>query len=115
MIYASIDYPASQVTIHRDRGCRYIEKRPGARRRSLRLDVNSFSTEIKRLAQGGYKMGKGPGVDTLWLEIEFGDEAFELATALFVKQLLGRRYEPIGEARVTVCCPPELRGELAPE
>lgn len=115
MIYASIDYPASQVTIHRDPGCRYIEKRPGARRRSVRLDVHTFSTEINRLAQGDYRMGKGPGVDALWLEIEFGDETFELATALFVKRLLGRRYRPIEEARVTVCCPPELRGELKAE
>jgi len=36
-----------------------------------------------------------------------------LATALFVQKLLGRRYKPIREARVTVCCPSELRGELA--
>jgi hypothetical protein len=115
MIYASIDYPASQVTIHRDPGCRYIEKRPGARRRSLRLDVNAFSTEIMRLARGEYKMGTGPGVDTLWLEVEFGDEAFELATVLYVKELLGRRYEAIERARVMVDCPPELRGELMQE
>jgi hypothetical protein len=112
MIYASIDYPASQVTIHRDPGCRYIEKRPGARRRGLRLDVNSFSTEIRRLAQGEYPMGKGPSVDTLWLEVEFGDEDFELATVLYVKRLLGRQYRSIETARVTVDCPPELRGEL---
>ena len=113
MIYASIDYPASQVTIHRDPECRYIEKRPGARRRSLRLDVNTFSSEIRRLAQGAYKMGTGPGVDALWLEVEFGDEPFELATVLYVKEILGRQYPPIEAARITVCCPPELRGELA--
>jgi hypothetical protein len=114
MIYACIDYPTSHVTIHRDPDCRYVEESAWARRRKVRLDANTFSTEIKRLAQGAYRLGSGSGGDTLWLEIQFGDQEFELATALFVKKLLGRRYKPIREARVTVCCPRELRGELSP-
>ena len=73
-----------------------------------------------RQAAGGtpalraYRLGSGPGLDTLWLEIHFGDREFELAAALFVETLLGRRCKPVREARVTVCCPSEVRGELAP-
>jgi hypothetical protein len=58
-------------------------------------------------------LGSGSGDDTLWLQVRFGDREFELATVHFVQKLLGRRYKPIREARVTVCCPHASRGELA--
>jgi hypothetical protein len=104
----------SVVTIHRDPGCVYVEEGDWARRRKVRLDANTFSTEIQRLAQGAYRMGSGSGKDTLWLEIHFGDEAFEEATALHVRKVLGQRYKPIRESRVTVCCPYQERRELEP-
>ena len=99
MIYACIGYPTSHVTIHRDPGCVYVEDRTWARRRKVRLGANTFSTEIKRLAQGdaGRRPGSGSDGDTLWLQIHFGDQAFEVVTDLYVKKLLGRRYKPIRE------------------
>ena len=114
MIYACIDYPTSHVTIHRDPDCVYVGEDTWAQRRKVRLDANTFSTEIKRLAQGDYRLGSGSGNGTLWLQAHFGDQQFEIATIRFVQKLLGQRYKPIREARVTVCCPPEFSGELAP-
>ena len=114
MTYERIDYPLSHVTIHRDPDCPHLEERAWARRRKVRLDLATFSAEVRALAQGDYRFASKSGRNSLWLQIDFRDQEFELAVALFVQRLLGRRYKPIREARVTVCCPAELRGDLTP-
>jgi hypothetical protein len=113
MIYARIDYPTSHITIHRDPGCRHVAVGTSVHRRKIRLDANTFSTEVKKVSNGDYWLGSGGGLDILWLQVAFGDQEFELAVVRFVQRILARRYKPIREAKGEVCGD-ELRRNATP-
>jgi hypothetical protein len=66
--------------------------------RVIRINAENFSTEIQPFILQQIKFSSTAGVNDLWVEIDFGDEQFELEIGKFIQRLLGQRYMPLANA-----------------
>ena len=110
MLYANFDYPTSHITIHRDPNCVYLEEPRWAKRRVRRINIANITAELAGFRDRAHRFDSGGGLDSMWLQVDFGDPTFEMAVVRYVQQFLGRRYTPFRKARITVCCPASARG-----
>jgi hypothetical protein len=106
MIKVYFNYPNSRITVHGDPRCTHIQSHEKPGQRSITIDLESFSTEIRKFETGsdGYRFASHRGENDMWVTINFGDPAFEAAVSQFLHKLLGKRYKRFRAARMNRCC-----------
>ena len=104
MLRAYINYPNAQVTIHGDITCSFVRQRNKAAQRTVRLNVRTLSSELGKFSDKAYRFASEAALNDMWIEVDFGDEAFERAVVGYVKTLLARHYRPFAGVRVTGHC-----------
>lgn len=102
MIHAYINSPAARGAYHRASTCNEIQKHGKEHQRRLRIDPASFAASMATLDEMPFRAEAG--FNDLWLEIDFNDQAFELAVAEFVVRRLGTRYSRIASIELTPHC-----------
>lgn len=102
MIHAYVNSPAARGSLHRVSTCNEIRKHRKEHQRRLRIDVASFAASLTTLAEMPFRAEAG--FNDLWLEIDFSDQAFEVAVAEFVVRRLGTRYSRVASIELTPHC-----------
>ncbi len=104
MLKSYVNYPNAQVTIHKDQRCVAIQQQRKPGQRVVRLDRASVSRELEKFESKSYRFGSEAAINDVWLEVDFGDTAFERAVVEYVKTLLAAHYTPFNKAAVEVHC-----------
>ena len=104
MLTGYLNYPNSQVTAHGNISCGDIRKMHKTSQRNIRIDQATFSNELQRFIREEHHFGSEPNSNDMWLEIDFGDPAFELAVFDFIHRLLGNKYKPFHDTLSTQHC-----------
>lgn len=104
MLQVYLNYPNSRVSMHGDTSCGYVRRSRKCGQRCLKINLESFSGEVKALIQGEHRFASTPEFNDMWLEVDFGDEQFERAVVEYVCTELGKRYEPFCRAQIERHC-----------
>ncbi len=94
MIKAYINYPNTHISLHWDVTCSTIEQHQKEGQRTIPLDIDSLSQELKRFAEKYYRFGSDPRNNDMYLEVDFGDPSFERAVVEYIRKLLSKHYSP---------------------
>ena len=105
MLKAYLNYPSKGFGVHLDPKCKHIQKHGKSNQRYVRINPKTISIELQNFAAHGYPFGATSQTNDMWLEVEFGDPAFELAVLSHVHRLLGREHEPFAQALMEFDCP----------
>jgi hypothetical protein len=104
MLRAYIDYPVPTFTCHLSEDCHFFHRPEAPGHRLVKINTQTVSKELQNFKDGHYRFAAQAGLDSLWLEVDFGDEDFELAVVRHVRTLLMARYSPFETAEVKVHC-----------
>jgi len=104
MIKASVSYTEPLVTIHTNPNCAGARTGPGQERRHLLVNADNLSRELARFRDGKVRFSAEPGMDDLWLILDFQDAEFEAALAAHLKRLLGLLHEPLRACELRTHC-----------
>lgn len=102
MIYTYINSPAARGAYHRVATCAEIRKHGKEHQRRLQFDAATFAVALNALDDMPFRAEAG--FNDVWLEIDFNDQAFELAVAEFVVRRLAGRYSRIARIKLTQHC-----------
>ncbi len=104
MLRAYINYPNAQVTVHRDGNCPSVRQQGKEGQRSVRLNASTLSMELGKFSGRTYRFASEAEHNDMWIEVDFGDENFELAVVDHVRWLLALHYKPFVNLRVSEHC-----------
>lgn len=104
MLKAYINYPNPHITIHADAECPTIQQQHKQGQRVVELRVATLSAELERFAAKEHRFAPNPDANDMWLNVEFGDPAFEWAVIEYVRRLLRRHYTPFARIKVDEHC-----------
>jgi hypothetical protein len=104
MLRVYVNSPASTVTIHKDPRCIYWPRADSPGARVIHLREATLSAELQLCREKEYRFAAQSGMNDIWLDVDFADPEFELATVKHVKLLLGKHYKRLREAPVRVHC-----------
>jgi hypothetical protein len=94
MLSAYINYPNSAVSVHADQDCANIRLQRKPDQRVVKLNANTLSVELAKFGAKAYRFASEQQANDMWITVEFGDFAFELAVVEYVRSLLARHYSP---------------------
>jgi hypothetical protein len=72
--------------------------------RLVKVSRSTISKELRNFEHNKYPFGAKRDLNSLWLEVDFGDKSFELAVIRHIRRLLMRHYTPFGRIPVTKHC-----------
>jgi len=75
--------------------------------RTLIISQDDLCEELQNFSDGKYMFG-GNKPTNLHIEINFGDEKFQLAILQYIQRLLGKRYTPLKNSKLSIHCGNEL-------
>lgn len=104
MINVYLNYPNSIATIHQTSDCPRIHVHHTPDQRHLKIDINTFKSIIQDFIDGNFIFKAEHGKSDVWLEIDFGDLAFEISIVNYILFLLGRQYEPFDSLTPELHC-----------
>jgi hypothetical protein len=104
MLLAYLNYPNTKISVHRDPSCRSIGKMNKAKQRWVRINLASISDELRKFKQKQYTFAANPSANDMWIEIDFGDTDYEIATLQHVQRLIGQHYLPFRRIEVETHC-----------
>jgi hypothetical protein len=104
MIKAYINYPNPHVTVHTNMDCGNIQAQKKDEQRYLRINPLSISDELKNFSDRKYRFAAYPERNDLWLEIEFQDQAFEMAVLELICRILGKQYQRLADLEPQIHC-----------
>jgi hypothetical protein len=105
MINVYINHPNPHITIHQSSDCGLIHAHKSeAESRKVKLGIANLSQELPRFVEGEHKFNATKEFNDMWLEIDLGDLAFEIATILFIVQQLGKVYKPFKGMSPSIHC-----------
>jgi hypothetical protein len=99
MIKAYINYPNPHITVHSDSACGNIKSQNKPDQRYCRINSRTISDELKKFQKHEYRFGATPSNNDIWLEIDFENQAFEMAIVEYVCHLLGKHYSPFARVK----------------
>lgn len=102
MTKAYINYPNPHVTVHGDASCGFVNKsrRPAQRRITLSRRGMDEGLEALRALQ----FRAEAGLNDVWITFDFDDAEFEESFVVYARSVLGRRYRPLREAKISRHC-----------
>jgi hypothetical protein len=95
MLKAYINYPNPHITVHIDPNCAHIQAHHKPNQRYCRINLVTISTELQNFQNKKYTFAANPEHNDIWIEIDFQNQAFELAVLEYVCLLLGKHYKPL--------------------
>jgi hypothetical protein len=104
MIKAYIDYPNTNVTLHRNPNCPRAKVGPNQNIRHVIINADNLSKELKRFRSNAHKFAAAAGMNDLYLILDFIDPVFEEALLAHIKRLIGLTYEEIRNCELLVHC-----------
>ena len=104
MLNVYINYPNPHISIHGMEGCPSIRQQHKVDQRIVRIDLASLSSELRRFSSKDYAFGSQAKTNDMWLEVDFGDLAFERAAVEYIRGLLAARYMPFVGIKVETHC-----------
>lgn len=105
MINVYINLPNPHITIHQSSDCGMIHAhKSAAESRTVRIDLINLSQELRWFVVGDHKFNSTVEFNDMWLEIDLGDLAFEIATVLFIVQQLGNLYKQFKGMSPSIHC-----------
>ena len=104
MLRVYMNSPASTFTIHSNRKCIYWARADSPGARVIHLREATLSAELQRCREKRYRFAARSGMNDIWLDADFGDREFELATVKHVRLLFGKHYKRLREATLRVHC-----------
>lgn len=105
MIHVYINHPNPHVTIHQSSACGLIHAHKStAESRTVKLGISNLSQELIKFVEGEYKFNATREFNDMWLEIDLGDLAFEIATVLFIVQQLGKSHKQFKGMSPSIHC-----------
>lgn len=104
MVKAYINYPNPHIMLHWDVTCSTIGQQHKEGQRTIYLDIDSLSPELKRFADKYYRFGAEPLTNDMWLEVGFDDPSFESAVVEYIRKLLAEHYSPFGRVVLEEHC-----------
>lgn len=105
MLRAYFNYPNPHVTVHGAPGCPDVQKMRKQGQRWVRVDARSATEQLLGFAGTSHKFSATADTNDMWIEVEFGDPAFELAIVEHIRVQFARRYTLFGRAGTTRHCP----------
>jgi hypothetical protein len=104
MINVYLNYPNSTATIHQTSDCPRIHAHHSPNQRLLKLNIETFEHIIRDFIEGNFTFRAEAELNDAWLEIDFGDLAFEIAIVHYIIFLLGRQYAPFDKLNPELHC-----------
>jgi hypothetical protein len=104
MIKVYLNSPNQKFTIHADPACSMVRMNQKEEQRIIHINKKTISQELENFLEKRYSFFSAPEGNDMWLEIDFRDEEFEKAAALFIKKLIGKNYVRISAATPTTHC-----------
>ena len=104
MINVYVNYPNSSFMIHSNIRCGYIDRDTVNTKRTIKLNLKSFSDEITNFINQEYKFASTSSLNDMWIEIDFGDNEFEMGIVKYVQKLLGKYYSPLRDCAIKEHC-----------
>jgi len=104
MIKAYINYPHVNVTVHRNPNCLQAKVGPKQNVRHIIINADNLSKELKQFRSNKHKLATEPGMNDMYLILDFGDPVFEEALAGHIKRLIGLNYEEIKNCELLIHC-----------
>lgn len=65
-----------------------------SKQRVIYINIENISDVLKSFHNHKYRFGSVQELNDMWLEIDFGDNSFEIAIAEYILFLLGKQYKP---------------------
>ena len=104
MIHAYFNYPNPHVTIHQNPDCGYIRPHDRPQQRIFHLNIETVSSMLKMFENNEVRFTAQATLNDMWLEVDFNNQAFEVAIVLYIKEILGRYYKPYQAAPISTHC-----------
>ena len=93
MIKAYINAVDAQVTIHNNPNCDSAQIKINQDQRTVLINTDSLSRELRRFRRNEYRFVAEPGMNDIWLILDFQDGEFENALARYLKRLVAKGLE----------------------
>ncbi len=90
MIYVCVDYLTARAGLHSSLRCPLVPATPGDGQRWIRITRATFAGELPRFEQHEHRFAAEARLNDMWLEIVFGDLAFERAVGAYLLGVMGR-------------------------
>ncbi len=67
-------------------------------RRLVTFTPHTLSSALLPFINAEVQFGASQAVNDMWLDLDFGNQEFEIALVKYIQTLLGRRYRPLADA-----------------
>ena len=98
MISVYINYPVPHFSIRKDVYAETRIRKPRDYVRIMRIDESNKDLLLLELGADSFRFTAKAGLNDLWLEIDLGGYAAEVAFLKVIQETLGARYRPIKTA-----------------
>lgn len=105
MINVYINHPNPHITIHQSSDCGLIHAhKSAAESRTVKIEISNLSQELSRFIKSEHKFNASKEFNDMWLEIDLGDLAFEIAVVFYIVAQLGKEYKQFKGMSPSIHC-----------
>ena len=101
MITVYFNYPMKKIKVHCNPSCSSIQKNQKKSQRRISISLQNLSVELQKFGQGKYSFASKAENNDMWVEVNCQDEQFERAILSYIHRLLGKRYKPFADIKLT--------------
>jgi hypothetical protein len=102
MLNVYFNYPNSMISMHTNLCCPTIKSQLKDNQRYIVINITTISYELLNFQDRFYKFDSTAHVNDMWVEVDFGDKAFEEAVVDYIHRLLSY-YTPFSNASPQFC------------
>ncbi|MDD9815293.1 MAG: hypothetical protein OXU31_04845 [Gammaproteobacteria bacterium] len=102
MLTVYFNYPNSYISIHGNSDCGEIPYVPKPNQREVDIHSKNVDTALQRFNE--YRFGATAERNDMWVSVCLGDMASEMEVINKIKKILGGRYKPFRDAKISRHC-----------
>jgi len=102
MLTVYFNYPNSYISIHGNSDCLEIPDPPKENHREADIDSSNVDAELKWFYE--YPFGSTASKNDMWVKVNLGDESSEMKVVHKIQKILGGRYKPFRDAKISKHC-----------
>lgn len=103
MLTVYFNYPNSYISIHGNSDCGEISYVPKPNQREVDINSKNVDVELQRF-NNEYRFASTAAINDMWVSVCLGGEASEMGVINKIKKILGRRYKPFRDAKISRHC-----------
>ena len=104
MLWAYLNYPNSNATVHGNGDCGQIQMMNKPGQRLIQIDATTIGSEIATFLEKKHRFASQAELNDMWLAVDFEDGEFEFAVVGFLFRTLGQSYKPLRDCELTWHC-----------